>query len=136
MTTAAAVHEWRSGTGRSTSGAPSEDLAPGSDPWIDVCPLEVIVPDSGVCALVNGEQVAIFRLHGEEIFAVENIDPFSHCSVLSRGIVGDREGIPTVASPVYKQTFDLRTGICLDDTDVRLPVFTCRVVDGLVQVRT
>ena len=46
--------------------------------------------------------------------AVSNFDPYSGAHVMSRGIVGTREGIPTVASPMYKQVFDLRTGICLD----------------------
>ncbi len=50
-----------------------------------------------------------------QLHAVDNVDPFSGASVLSRGIVGDAGGVPTVASPVYKQRFDLRTGRCLDD---------------------
>ncbi|MDO9046768.1 MAG: nitrite reductase (NAD(P)H) small subunit, partial [Methylobacter sp.] len=28
--------------------------------WIDVCSVDDLQPDSGVCALVEGEQVAIF----------------------------------------------------------------------------
>jgi nitrite reductase (NADH) small subunit len=54
--------------------------------------------------------------------------------VLSRGIVGDRAGEPTVASPMYKQVFSLLDGRCLDETDVAVPRYPVRLVDGWVQV--
>ena len=79
-----------------------------------VCRLDDIVPDTGVCALVAGEQVAIFRVD-DEVFAIGNRDPFSGANVLSRGIVGDLNGELVVASPVYKQHFSLRTGRCIED---------------------
>jgi nitrite reductase (NADH) small subunit len=101
--------------------------------WIDVCGLDDILPDTGVCALLDRRQVAIFRV-GEDVFAVSNFDPFSKAFVLSRGIVGDRAGAPKVASPVFKHSFDLRTGRCLDDPTVVLPVYPARVQEGRVQV--
>jgi nitrite reductase (NADH) small subunit len=103
--------------------------------WVDVCRLEELEPDRGVCALVGDRQVAIFRVtpHGE-LYAVSNYDPFSGAFVLSRGIVGSCADAPKVASPVYKQTFDLRTGVCLDDPNVRIPTYAVRVVDGRVHV--
>ena len=64
------------------------------------------------------------------------LDPFSKAMVLSRGIVGDRNGIPKIASPIYKQSFDLRTGTCLDDPTVTIPTYPVRVVDGMVQIGT
>ncbi len=103
--------------------------------WVDICPLSAIAPNTGVCALVEGEQVAIFRVGNEdEVFAISNYDPFSKAFVLSRGIVGDRNGIPKVASPIYKQNFNLITGQCLDDETVSIPTFAVRVVEGRVQV--
>jgi nitrite reductase (NADH) small subunit len=103
--------------------------------WITVCPLDRILPDSGVCALVNGEQVAVFRLgKSETIYAIANYDPFSKAYVLSRGIVGDRNGIPKVASPIYKQNFNLMTGQCLDNEAVSVLSYPARVVDNQVQV--
>jgi nitrite reductase (NADH) small subunit len=100
---------------------------------VRVCRLEDIVPDAGVCALVAGEQVAIFRVQ-EEVHAVGNRDPFSRANVLSRGIVGDLNGELVVASPVYKQHFSLLTGRCLEDGAVRIPVYTARVEEGFVVV--
>ncbi|MGH9278952.1 MAG: nitrite reductase small subunit NirD [Acidimicrobiales bacterium] len=101
--------------------------------WVDVCPIDVIVPGRGVCALVDGRQVAIFRVDGE-LYALSNFDPFSRAFVLSRGIVGSRGDRLKVASPVYKQNFDLRTGQCLDDAAVVVPTFAVRAVDGRVEV--
>lgn len=102
--------------------------------WTDVCALDAIVADTGVCALIGGRQVAVFRLRDGSLHAIDNIDPFTGAAVLSRGIVGDRGGVPKVSSPLHKQSFDLRTGSCLDDEAVRVSVHAVRVHDGRVQV--
>ncbi len=102
--------------------------------WVTVCRLGDIVPNSGVCALVGDRQVAVFRLDDDSIYALENHDPFSKVNVLSRGIVGDLKGELVVASPVYKQHFSLATGQCIEDPDVRVPVFAARITDGVVMV--
>ena len=102
--------------------------------WVDVCPLDKLIPGRGVCALVGDLQVAVFRIAGEEIYAISNFDPFSRAFVLSRGIVGSKAERLKVASPIYKQSFDLVTGVCLDDATVTLPTSEVRVVDGMVQV--
>ena len=105
-----------------------------SESWTRVCALEEIVPDTGVCALVGMHQVAVFRLAGDQVFAIGNHDPFSRANVLSRGIVGDRDGRPKVASPIFKQNFDLATGACMDDPTVSVPAYRVRVCDGFVEV--
>jgi nitrite reductase (NADH) small subunit len=106
-----------------------------STQWLTVCSLNRILPNTGVCALVGDQQVAIFRVGDDEVYAIANYDPFSKAYVLSRGIVGDRNGIPKVASPIYKQNFNLVTGVCFDDEAVNVPVFPVRVVDEQVQVK-
>jgi nitrite reductase (NADH) small subunit len=102
--------------------------------WVRICHYDAIYPDTGVCALVEGRQVAVFRLSDGTLHAVSNYDPFSQANVLSRGIVGDRGGEPKIASPIYKQTFNLRTGVCYDDTGVRLDVYRVRRRSGMVEV--
>jgi nitrite reductase (NADH) small subunit len=103
--------------------------------WIEVCDVERIAPDTGVCALVGETQVAVFRIAAtNQLFAISNHDPFSGANVLSRGIVGDKNGLPKVASPVYKQNFCLQTGACLDDPEVKLPVYPVRCENGRVFV--
>lgn len=107
----------------------------GISSWVNICPLEAIAPNTGVCALFAGQQVAIFRVgNGSELYAIGNYDPFSKAYVLSRGIVGDRNGIPKVASPIYKQNFNLLTGQSFDDENIKLPTYKVRVVDDRVQV--
>jgi NAD(P)H-dependent nitrite reductase small subunit len=100
-----------------------------------VCRLEEIVSDAGVCALVGGRQIAIFRLNDDSVHAIGNHDPFSRANVLARGIVGDLKGELVVASPVYKQHFSLLSGRCIEEPGVRVAVFAVRVVDGTVWVR-
>jgi nitrite reductase (NADH) small subunit len=91
--------------------------------WMEVCHVDDIVPDSGVCALLDGQQVAIFRWLQQMRFCFIELRPFSEAQVLSRGIVGDKNGIPKVVSPIYKQSFNLGTGECLDDPQVCIPAF-------------
>ncbi|MFI0352050.1 nitrite reductase small subunit NirD [Actinomadura sp. 9N407] len=94
--------------------------------WYDICPYAELTPERGACAMVEGVQVAIFRTFEGELFATSNLDPFSGAQVLSRGILGTRGGAPTVASPMFKQVFDLRTGSCLDEPGVALATFAIR----------
>jgi nitrite reductase (NADH) small subunit len=103
--------------------------------WTTICPLDRILPNTGVCALVNDIQIAVFRVgEGSDVYAIDNYDPFSKAYVLSRGIVGDRNGTPKVASPIYKQNFSLLTGECLDDSSVKIQTFAVQVINGQVQV--
>ena len=101
--------------------------------WIDVCSMNAILPCAGVAALIAGEQVAIFRV-GADCYAISNYDPFSQAYVLSRGLVGDKNGVLKIASPIYKHTFNLVSGQCFEDETVCLRTWPVRVVDGMVQV--
>ena len=103
--------------------------------WFDVCTLADIPPACGVAALIADRQIALVRpTDDDRVFALSNYDPFSEAFVIARGIVGDRAGVPKIASPIFKQSFDLATGQCLDDADVRIPTYATRVRDGRVAV--
>ncbi|MEV5897636.1 nitrite reductase small subunit NirD [Nonomuraea fuscirosea] len=102
--------------------------------WTPICAYDALLPERGVCALVDGVQVALFRTYEGELYALSNLDPFSGAYVLSRGIVGTRRGEPTVASPLHKQVFSLVTGLCLDDESVSVPVYAVRAEGGHVEV--
>lgn len=104
------------------------------DGWQSVCKVVDLEQDRGVTALVHGQAVAIFRTGGDEIFALGNHDPFSKASMIARGIVGVRGGVPFVASPTHKHAFDLRSGKCLDDVHVSVPTYDVKVVDGMVLI--
>ena len=115
--------------------------------WTTVCRVTDLAPERGAAALLpDGDQVALFRLLDDRVLAVQQHDPFSDAHVISRGIVGSRRideiDVPTVASPMYKQVFELGTGRCLDvagKTPVRglsadLRTWPVRIRDGLVEV--
>jgi nitrite reductase (NADH) small subunit len=104
--------------------------------WTPVCALDDILPNTGVCALVNGEQIAVFHVaDGERVFAIDNYDPNSQAAVLSRGLVGSVGERIVVASPIYKQHFDLATGECLEAPEHSVHAYAARVDDGKVWVR-
>jgi nitrite reductase (NADH) small subunit len=102
--------------------------------WTSVCRYRDLLPGRGVCALVGGQQVAVFRLWDGSVHAVSNYDPFTGAFVLSRGIVGTRGDAPVVVSPMLKHAFDLRTGASLDDASVRLAVYPVQVLGDRVDI--
>ncbi|MGW2544866.1 nitrite reductase (NAD(P)H) small subunit [Kitasatospora sp. NPDC001574] len=89
--------------------------------WQPVCTLDDLQPGRGVAVLLaaaddgNDAQVALFLDRAGALHAVDNRDPFSGAYVLSRGLLGSRGDRPTLASPMYKQVFDLTDGRCLDE---------------------
>jgi len=95
--------------------------------WTAVCAAEEILPDTGVCALVEGCHVAVFRLGADRFFAIDNVDPKSGASVLSRGLLGNLGERLVVASPLYKNHFDLSTGECLESPEHSVRAHAVRV---------
>jgi nitrite reductase (NADH) small subunit len=109
-----------------------------ASPWVRVCAVADLEVERGRAALLGDAQVALFLTHGGRVFAVSNLDPYSGAHVISRGIVGTRQDAPTVASPMYKQVFDLRTGVCLDTQGKEarsLAVWPVAVRDGDVYLK-
>ena len=103
--------------------------------WIDVCGLDDLQADSGVCALVAGRQVALFYLSKtRQVFAVANFDPIGKANVLSRGMIGDLGGEPMLASPLYKQHYNLKTGACFEYDDIKIDTFPVRIDNNRVAV--
>lgn len=105
--------------------------------WVPVCDLSDLIPNVGVCAKIENKQVAIFLLKqrdgSQQLYAIDNHDPKSNANVLSRGIVGDLKGHIVVASPIYKNHYDLKTGECLEEP-YSIPVYSVRNNNGKVEV--
>jgi nitrite reductase (NADH) small subunit len=102
--------------------------------WESVCPADLIPINAGAAALVDGIQIAIFRVGGE-IFAIDNYDPIGDANVLARGIVCNIKGELCVASPLYKQHFSLRSGQCLEDENVRVNTYGVRINGGHIEIQ-
>ncbi len=105
--------------------------------WIDICAVTDLQADSGVCALVEGKQIAIFYMPKDNaIYAIDNYDPFGKVHVLSRGLIGDIKGEPMVSSPLYKQHFSLKTGQCFEDETVKNSTYAIRIENDRVKIST
>jgi nitrite reductase (NADH) small subunit len=102
--------------------------------WTPVCAVDDIVPNTGVCALVAGRHVAVFRVGQDQFYAIDNIDPKTGASVLSRGLIGSLGGRIVVASPLYKQHIDLSSGECLEDPAYAVQAHRVSVHAGQVSV--
>lgn len=110
---------------------------PAAASWLPVCTRRDLVADSGVVALVDGRQVALFYLPavaGETLYALDNRDPKSGANVIGRGIVGHLAGELVVASPLYKQHFRLRDGACVEYPEQSLRAWPVRFNGDAVEV--
>jgi len=104
--------------------------------WQDVCGVDDLQPNSGICALVDGQQIAIFYMVKDQaVYAIHNNDPIGKANVLSRGLIGDIKGEPVVASPLFKQHFNLKTGVCAEDEQVVIPAYPVRLNNGRVEIQ-
>lgn len=103
--------------------------------WIEVCSVNDIHPNTGVCALINDEQVALFRVsESEEVYALGNYDPIGKANVMSRGLLAQFGETLTVASPLYKQHYNLKTGECLEE-DISIPVYDTKISDQKILIK-
>jgi len=103
--------------------------------WSPVCSVDDILPDTGVCALVNQRHVAVFHVKGRgEIYAIDNFDPNAQASVLSRGLVGNVGERIVVASPIYKHHFCLESGECLEAPENSVAAYAVRIENDTVLV--
>ena len=124
-------------TAASADPADRADRADRDAIEIPVCPVGQLISGRGVAALLpDGRQVAVY-LVDDEIHALCNIDPVARAAVMSRGLVGDRAGVPAVISPIGKQAYALADGRGLDDPSRGISVFPARVAsDGTVVIAT
>lgn len=104
--------------------------------WQPLCSTADTVANSGVVALLEGQQVALFYLPESEqqVFAIGNCDPKSGANVIGRGIVGHLQGELVIASPLYKQHYRLRDGGCLEYPELNLPVWPVRLNGAVVEI--
>ena len=118
---------------------------PETNEWCRICAVAQVPFDRGVAALVDGVGVAVFRLSpmgqddAEEWCAVAHEDPATGSPVMARGLVGSVGSglivVPTIASPLHKERYNLRSGHCLDNRELKLDVHDIRLIDGFVECR-
>lgn len=104
--------------------------------WNKICALDKVYPATGVCALIEGKQIAIFRPRDDlQVFAMDNMDPFAHSNVLSRGIICEHKDQLWVASPLKKQRFNLVDGSCLENDEVSVTTYKTRIKEGNIEIQ-
>lgn len=111
-----------------------------STEWVSICPDQDLLANTGLCALLDGEQVAIYKInpnpaYSQDLYAISNYDPIGKANVLSRGILGNIGDHLVVASPLYKQHFDLISGECLEDPEQRVKTYEVRRFNDEIQLK-
>ena len=104
--------------------------------WRAVCAIDDILPNTGICALIDNRHVAVFHVQTdtEQLFAIDNYDPNAGASVLSRGLVGNLGERIVVASPIYKHHFDLKSGECLESPENSVSAYPVRIENRRVLI--
>ena len=104
------------------------------DGWTAVCPIEELEPGWGETALLAGRQIALIRVSTDLVYAIDARDPHTGAMVMARGIAGSRGDRPTIASPLHKEVYDLRTGEGLSHPQYSVRTYPTRVVAGVLEV--
>jgi len=102
--------------------------------FIKVCTTNDLVKNSGVAALVQDTQIALFYINGQ-VFALNNYDPIGQANVMSRGMIGDLKGQLMVAAPLQKQHYNLQTGECLDVEGVSINTYETKLEHNNVFIK-
>ncbi len=79
--------------------------------WYEVAPVDQFPKNGGVCVKYKGMQIAVFYFARQgRWYACQNLCPHKLEMVLSRGLLGEENGVPKVACALHKKTFSLETG--------------------------
>ncbi|QDU82344.1 Nitrite reductase [NAD(P)H] [Polystyrenella longa] len=98
--------------------------------WVHVGTVRDFPHDGGATVKYGEIQIAVFNFSSRgEWYATQQMCPHKQAFVLSRGIIGDAEGVPKVACPLHKKTFSLDSGNCLNDEEYAINVFPVKVED-------
>jgi len=117
----------------STGHTLAEELANGNRRWVRVGRVEDFPPDGAAVILYGNTQIAVYRFASRgEWYATQNVCPHKRALVLSRGLLGDHGGVPTIACPLHKKLFALSTGRCLSGEPLAVATFPVSVRDGAV----
>ena len=103
--------------------------------WFKAAPVDVFPKDGGACVKYKNLQVAVFNFDRlNEWYACQNLSPEKQEMVLSRGMIGDHNGIPKVACPLHKKTFSLKTGENLNGTLPAIATYPVKIKHNFVYI--
>jgi len=103
--------------------------------WFKVGKTSDFPENGGACIKHQNKQIAVFNFAlTSSWYACQNLCPHKLEMVLSRGMVGDLEGIPKVACPLHKKTFSLEDGSNLNGEDYKIAVYPVKIENEMVYI--
>ena len=103
--------------------------------WFKAATVSAFPKNGGACIKYKDKQVAIFSYDRKgKWYACQNLCPHKMEMILSRGMIGDEQGIAKVACPLHKRTFSLETGENLNGDLPAIAIYPVKIEDGFVYV--
>jgi nitrite reductase (NADH) small subunit len=79
--------------------------------WFKAGTISDFTDNGGSCIKYKDKQIAVFNFKREnKWYACQNLCPHKLEMVLSRGMIGDENGVPKVSCPMHKKAFSLENG--------------------------
>jgi len=101
--------------------------------WFKAASVNAFPKDGGGCIKYKDLQIAVFNFSRlNKWYAIQNLSPEKNEMVLSRGMIGDHNGIPKVACPLHKKTFSLETGENLNGDLSPIATYPTKIEGGVV----
>jgi nitrite reductase (NADH) small subunit len=103
--------------------------------WFRAASVNDFPENGGACVKYKDRQIAVFNFTRENTwYACQNVCPHKLEMVLSRGMIGDAEGIPKIACPMHKKTFSLETGENLNGDLEAIATYPIKIEDHSVYI--
>ncbi|AXT53555.1 nitrite reductase (NAD(P)H) small subunit [Aquimarina sp. BL5] len=101
--------------------------------WFKAASVNAFPKDGGACVKYKDLQIAVFNfIRLNKWYATQNLSPEKNEMVLSRGMIGDHNGVPKVACPLHKKTFSLETGENLNGNLTAIATYPVKIEDDTV----
>ncbi|WP_117879793.1 nitrite reductase small subunit NirD [Aureibaculum luteum] len=103
--------------------------------WFKAAEISKFPKNGGACVKYKEKQIAVFNFSRQDKwYACQNLSPEKKEMVLSRGMIGDDNGIPKIACPLHKKTFSLETGENLNGDLDPIAIYPVKIEDNFVYI--
>ncbi|MBA4302247.1 nitrite reductase (NADH) small subunit [Algoriphagus alkaliphilus] len=103
--------------------------------WVKVGLIHDFPENAGACIKYKSRQIAVYHFtRTQKWYACQNLCPHKMEMVLSRGLIGDTEGIPKLACPMHKKTFSLEDGSNLNGEKYSIATYPVKIEEGNVYI--
>ncbi|MCK8524075.1 nitrite reductase small subunit NirD [Aquimarina sp. D1M17] len=103
--------------------------------WFKAAQVSKFPSNGGACIKYKDKQIAVFNFERKKAwYACQNVCPHKMEMVLSRGMIGDQNGVPKVACPMHKKTFSLENGENLNGDLDPIATYPVKIENGFVYV--